>query len=307
MQRLFLDKGYHHKDNSAVLCLEFYKFYLSPDSFQKQIKDSMKFMNQYSDHKLISKLIECGAEPDACYQNQNSLLQKIIIYIKDLYFTLYTKDFYNLIQKLMSAGANPDLPFTIEEYHKDVTYCSILHYLIESYCSLDCKLELIKLLLEGGANPNIDLGCQLSLLTQTKNNQIIQLLIEYGADVNRKGVLLHAINNDDITLETLRVILQAGASVKIDSSTLTKIVKWNSTHGAEEGIKNTINLAKEMVDGLKNHPINYLVKENPSNLDLNKFRLLLQYGMKLSGNEFISSAFGRNYNIDPYLEIIDNL
>jgi cytohesin len=98
-------------------------------------------------------------------------------------------------------------------YAKDSTYDTAL--------SQSTNFEITKLLLESGANPNIELGTRspLEFAVFQNRNDIARLLIKYGADVNHlnkftelQNPLIAAILPGNI--EGLKLLLENGAKFK---------------------------------------------------------------------------------------------
>jgi hypothetical protein len=100
--------------------------------------------------------------------------------------------------------------------------------------SMDGYTEGVKALLVSGANPSADYSAALRQAAQDGLVDIVKILIEAGADITAEGyhgadkynILMWPIVNDE--LETVRVLLDAGADVHFDyEAPLGSAVKTN--------------------------------------------------------------------------------
>jgi hypothetical protein len=102
-------------------------------------------------------------------------------------------------------------------------YCGILLNKACYMCVTDEKLDLVKLLLEYGADPNKAYGKTerpLAIAIYNSRNNLIKLLLEHGADpnlnvdgINNKKILRHACSYGHST--SLKLLLDHGADANI--------------------------------------------------------------------------------------------
>jgi ankyrin repeat protein len=128
------------------------------------------------------------------------------------------------INILLDKGANPDIPNTDDK-------TTILHNMLDIYIDLDPPraIEIMKLLLEHGANPNLkDKYGQTPLIRAISGNYPIEkatLLMEYGADPTirtNSGQDAFAVTKEEISIVSIRTkILNVLNTVKAKTNVNT--------------------------------------------------------------------------------------
>jgi ankyrin repeat protein len=126
-----------------------------------------------------------------------------------------TNNNYKLIEILLHAGANPNQSITCNNNQQPTTtneyYCTPLHIAVEQK-----NIELVTLLLQHGSNPNIvdvNLWTPLHIAMKSSINspRIVQLLLDYNADVNLKtntgSTILHIAAKENTSLEIVSLLL----------------------------------------------------------------------------------------------------
>lgn len=126
-----------------------------------------------------------------------------------------------VVSLLLSKAAKPDVfaDKHTESYsgHPDVFpyWCTPLHWAIYSKKSNDTKkIEIVKVLLDGGADPNAcsdRCGTPLSEAAKSGNVKVAKLLLEKGASVNLGGPTHEAVLNN--RYEMVEFLLKNGAEV----------------------------------------------------------------------------------------------
>lgn len=137
---------------------------------------------------------------DNCTSDEDKTL--VTSLFKELKLKLYEKDFYGFINNLDELDKD-NVKDKIFELYDNPNYFgkngTLLHYCILSSCDLDTKLDMIKILLELGVNPNtLNLNETSFISLAIKNNSedneflynIIVEALKYGFDVNVDAMIL---------------------------------------------------------------------------------------------------------------------
>ena len=126
-----------------------------------------------------------------------------------LSINLYTNDEFVTSNEFISACEYGFIEI-VEEYIKNkeidinTEYCGCsLNHTGLMYAAINGHYEVVKLLLENGANPNIKAlngGTALILASAKKENtNIINILLDYGSDINEHGSDINSKNNKGYT------------------------------------------------------------------------------------------------------------
>ena len=137
-------------------------------------------LNPYCPIDIIELLIKKGADP-----NQRCLVHDSYVTLLYRLIYHYEKDLYHVIKYLLENGADPNKPAKDNENSQTPIYEAVRQF----HKNQSIYFQLISLLLEKGANPNVIYNEESPLtlaIHKHKNFELIKLLIKYGADVNEK-------------------------------------------------------------------------------------------------------------------------
>ena len=190
-------------------------------SFLKICEDGTlsKFKEKYSKLKL---------SPNATYRNDKEFIDENLLSL-----AVSQTSNVDIVKFLLSKGANVNSQSTgWRELGPDSIYVSNMTALMKaSICYSECKPEIVKTLLDAGADVNVkdsegmtalDWALETSTMFGESNTQtvakIIKILLDAGADA--KASLLYAFSEGGLTPDILRMLLEAGADVNADEDIL---------------------------------------------------------------------------------------
>lgn len=206
--QLILEEVEHGSEQRALKILN-----TSPSAVQQIIKDdSFLFFSAIKQNyiNLVKRLIQLGADV-------NQVIIKEKLHATPLIVAVVYKN-AAMIEMLLANGA---------DVNKSVIVNIINTPLISAVASDDPDLQIIKMLLKAGANPNVGVKEKkinpLIFAVDSNRLDIIELLLEYGAHVNAvvsgkntyTTPLLHAIEKG--FLESVRLLLKGGADIEIQN------------------------------------------------------------------------------------------
>ncbi|MGL4652687.1 ankyrin repeat domain-containing protein [Cetobacterium sp.] len=215
-----------------------------------QVSDSIKVSSSEEWKKRANELEKFGKIKEAEYSRKKSLqinTEKPKIYNtknSDSFFDSLVKNNYHKTRKFLQNGFNPNYVFVKFKFTIPLIFAS-----------QNGHIEIVKLLLEYGADTNIqtDTGATaLGFASQNGHIEIVKLLLEYGADTNIQTdtgatALGFALQNGHI--EIVKLLLEYGAQTNIQAnggvtalicaSTMRQIetVKLLLEHGANVNIQ----------------------------------------------------------------------
>ncbi len=153
----------------------------SPEELGNKLKETLRHKYNEKNEIRAAKLIIAGAE----LSDFNLPIKEGVFYkIPIISMIARTGKFPNLIPLLKSKGIKLNDNYIIGtslNYTKEAPLNTAI---------LNGRLNVIKFLLENGANPNIEDtkgNTALIIATQRSNKEIVQMLIESGADVNARN------------------------------------------------------------------------------------------------------------------------
>lgn len=194
--------------------------YLYYEIINKNINKIKQLLDSNADINLVNSTDYRDYENiDFYYENNKKTCQELSIEIGDL----------EIIKKLINnddAVLNHFLCYTIKyekdeiskfliESSKDLNKRSILGYPLSFAVSYE-NINLVELLLQKGANPNA--GFPLNTACKNQNLRLVKLLIENGADTNFVGhdgqtALFEAISATKANKEIIRFLIANGADI----------------------------------------------------------------------------------------------
>jgi len=125
-----------------------------------------------------------------------------------------------IVKKLVETGANPDNDralacardhIEVVEYLNDANVQKHLDNSLKIFAKLG-KLEIVKFLVEAGANPNIDM----SIVANRGYLEVVKHLVSKGADINANEAINYAAFNGHLNI--VRWMLDAGADATLECS-----------------------------------------------------------------------------------------
>jgi uncharacterized protein len=134
------------------------------------------------------------------------------------------KELYEKALKAILTGNEASLKTVIKDINieaKDKDKRTLLHYAV-----IENKIDLAKLLLENGADSNVNDKNQwkpLHFAAQNNNVEIAQVLIQYGADINAQDefgntVIWRAVFSSQGKGDMIRFLLSNGAKPEIKNN-----------------------------------------------------------------------------------------
>ena len=208
----------------------------------------MRFASSYDDNnkvEIMRLLLEHGADPNVedaegigllnygVYHNDTETVELLLEYgarinEKKLYgrTILDTVIIHNMVDTIKVL-----IPKITNKTDIDKLLIYALEYKRNAYrISIEDRKDLVKLLLEHGADPNVEFDhfyTRSTLLIRASVHgwiEIIKLLLDYDADINAKDgynmtALMSAINKDNPnTFDTVKILLDNGADVNAEAS-----------------------------------------------------------------------------------------
>lgn len=208
----------------------------------------MRFASSYDDNnkvEIMRLLLEHGADPNVedaegigllnygVYHNDTETVELLLeygarinekkLYGRTILDTVIIHNMVDTIKVLVPKITNKN------DIDKLIIYA--LEYRENEYrISIEDRKDLVKLLLEHGADPNVEFEhfyARSTLLIRASVHgwvEIIKLLLDYGADVNAKDgykmtALMSAINKQNPnTFDTVKILLDNGADVNAEAS-----------------------------------------------------------------------------------------
>ncbi len=122
---------------------------------------------------------------------------------------------YNIEHRLLMDYSNDN--GNIEISNKNALSIDNLNELLIHYV-IDDDLENVKIVLEKGADPNLVFNSEtlsIPVVAISSNDEIIEVLIQYGADVNKKMQVIIDNQKVELTLVELKIILKEFDVVKV--------------------------------------------------------------------------------------------
>ncbi len=196
----------------------------------------------------LEDLIKRGANINATNKQGNSLLQLSVI-----------EDYNEGVKILLAHGANPNQLVTDINGYKQPLIIYALYYTAQGYP------HVIESLLQAGANPNAkdNIGFPaLHVAIMRGNTQLIQLLLEYGADIESRNT------NDHTPLTTALLAPTAGNKTKI----VETLLKFGAHPNEQSPL---ISALSASIESTTVHPA---VRTNSINEKNKRILLLLQAG-----------------------------
>lgn len=261
-------------------------------------------------NKLITRLLNAGANPNI----QNCIGSTPLHSIFDLNAFGKNKNHYNEegMMFLFKAGANPNIK---DEMGKTVLHCAIkfeasrsaisflleygvdlnkqddldsstaLHYAVEKN-----NIELVKLLLENGADPNLkneDDCTPVIIAAQEGYDKIVSLLIRFNADLNivdatGSTALHYAAARGSIGNKVLPLLLQEGLNPNVQNNN-----GWAPLHYAISFEDDTVEGVTLLLQAGANLTIKTACGDTPLSLAIrgcfnNKIDLLIKAGIDIN-------------------------
>lgn len=222
------NRGYFDQESYNVL-LKLLEYKTPASTFSLQYLLMSNVTTKYI-YKGALKLLETGTCPDLALtnltkENSHNLMDTVLLYLCYTYLPCDDFiDFVNMVIKIHPGSIN---------YQNSRTE-SALSILIHKYV---LSVDLVKILLEAGADPNIESNCAKTCCKQTVlmhlahscSNKtikpIIKLLLRYGANINQiddrgnTALILASINynknNDNMII--VKTLLRCGADPNIEN------------------------------------------------------------------------------------------
>ncbi|MBA3662312.1 MAG: DnaJ domain-containing protein [Gammaproteobacteria bacterium] len=159
------------------------------EKLSKNINQKLKIAVERNALGDVRKLLQAGANPNSGWGFYSSPLQHAI-----------THGFFDVATLLLQKGANPDSLAYRDVSYRFTSEYTILHWIcIHGIENNILDTDMVKLLLQFGANPNAQNGSSsilkdiasthqwASLDNRRKQLEIIHLLLQFGADLNAKN------------------------------------------------------------------------------------------------------------------------
>lgn len=166
--------------------------------------------NNWSNFFGYDKFSDVVDNTNAIYLNFQNSYGHTVLHLTAIYSSIIPSSY---IEKLLQTGIDPNIT--------DVDGNTALHYIIAGNEFINCNnyicnAELVRILISASANTNIKNKDGKSAIHMTNNIEIIKLLIKGGANVDSiidiSGSLLHHnIHNIDM----VKLLLNAGANVNL--------------------------------------------------------------------------------------------
>ncbi|MGL5725366.1 ankyrin repeat domain-containing protein [Cetobacterium sp.] len=246
-----------------------------------KVADSIKVSSSEEWIERAKKLEKSGKIQEAEYSKQKSIIEKPKIY--------NTKNHNEFVEAILKNNCHKIKKFIQNGFDPNYRIEKLKSSTALILLSIEENEEIIELLLKYGANPNIkadDGSTPLIVASANGNLETAKLLLEYGANPNIKaddGTTALIIGAEYQQIEIIKLLLKYGADSNIKDN-----------NGTTALIFSTEVKYREMVKLLLEHGSNPNIKDNngttslmlaSQNGDVEIARLLLEYGANLNDKD----------------------
>lgn len=184
-----------------------------------------QYLSQHNDLESLVTFINLGADPNTLVTSG-----KITEFWNDVVAKLPINKRKRFLIFLFERGL--DINFSVSKRG------TILHEMVLSDC-----FEMAEILLKLKADPNAadDLGLTPLMMVETKQLEIAQLLVDYGADVNKQNnkgdTVLHLTLKNTPTLTLTKKLLEWGVNPNMPNNVQNTALHYASTQNDERIVK----------------------------------------------------------------------
>jgi len=210
----------------------------------------LSFASARGDTLTVQSMLEEGAIPDEIDKEGYTPLLRTVFAGVSRPLSMH----FDVMKLLIDAGAdvNASVDVLSPEDDNPIRTVSALHRTVSGGAAF---LELTMVLLENGANPNIDGAWGKPLHVAAASDKAgpdeVKLLLEWGADakaVNQWGLepLVEAVTASNPSFEKIELLLEAEADVNV-------LFDWDGHHGLSVLMATAMNGTHSIVNLLLNH------------------------------------------------------